>query len=248
MRIIARCWFTVAALTSLFSVVPITALRASAATRPVVVVGQPCRPGGRGVDATGRSTSCIISSSGKFWAWSDPIGSPVANPAVPPSWSEISNDNAGFNASPAPRSLTALYADRQTIAKEYVRQVNEWRAAKGLAALTIDPRLEQLSKFWAERIDDPQFQGRGTIHCPPNLCAARSSELGYIGFGEVIRPWTPMPAGDVANERYFIDSPPHFAILTDARYTHIGFAFHVVSDTNGNPVSMVVVGQVGRSR
>jgi Cysteine-rich secretory protein family len=248
MRIIARCWLTVAALTSVLSIAPGSNTAGAASPSSPVVIGQPCRPGGRAVDANGRAAGCITSSTGRFWVWTDPIGSPVTNLAVPPSWSEITTDKNGLNAVPAPRPLTALYADRQAMAEKLVQQVNEWRAAKGVAPLTIDPRLEQLSKFWAERIDDPQFQGRGTVHCPPNLCAARTTELGYMGFGEVIRPWTPMPAGDLANERYFIDSPPHFNILVDARYTHIGFSFHVVSDANGNPQSMVVVGQVGRSR
>ncbi len=247
MRIIARCWLTVAAVTSLYMAASIPGALATT-SRTAVVIGQPCRPGGRGVDAAGRNATCMTTSGGRLWTWSDPIGTPVTNVAVPPSWSGVVTDNSGFNATPAPRALTSGYRDREAMAQELVREVNQWRAAKGLAPLSIDPRLEQLSKFWAERIDNPEFQGRGTVHCPAGLCAVRTSELGYIGFGEVVRPWTPIPAGDLANERYFIDSPPHFAILTDPKYTHIGFAFHVVSDANGNPQSMVVVGQVGRSR
>ncbi len=129
------------------------------------------------------------------------------------------------------------------MAQRLLELVNGWRAQKGLAPLTMDPRLSQLSKHWAERIDAPEFAGRGTVHCPATLCAARVNELGYQGFGEVVRPWTPLPTGDLSAERYFIDSPPHFAILTSPRYTHIGIAFHVKADG-----TMAVVGQTARSR
>ncbi len=129
-----------------------------------------------------------------------------------------------------------------------VELVNSWRAAKGIAPLIVDPRLERLTKFWAERLGTGQFTGGTGSHCPKTLCSTRAYELGYTAFGEVIRPWTPIPAGDLDAERFFIDSPPHYAILTNPRFTHIGFSFHIVTDSTGRPSSMVVVGQVGRSR
>ncbi len=209
----------------------------------VVVVGQPCQSGQRGVDADGRATRCITATYGRIWTWAAPVATPVTDTAVPSSWVGVTNDNAGRNAVPSASPLSAQYADRDAMARRLVELVNEWRAQRGVAPLAIDPRLNQLTKFWAERIDAPQFAGRGTVHCPMELCSARVNELGYMGFGEVVRPWTPIPAGDLANERYFIDSPPHFAILTDPRYTHVGFAFHVKAVG-----TMAVVGQTARSR
>lgn len=126
--------------------------------------------------------------------------------------------------------------------------VNSWRASKGIAPLVIDQRLERLAKFWAERSGTGEVAGGTGAHCPKTLCSVRANELGYTSFGEVIRPSTPVPTGTLDAERFFIDSPPHFAILTDPRFTHIGFAFHIVTDSSGRPSSMVVVGQVGRSR
>ncbi len=161
---------------------------------------------------------------------------------------QINTDGSGANAVPATTSLSPLFADRQAMALRLAAIVNEWRVAKGVAPLTVDPRLERLSKFWSEKSGTGEFLGGNGAHCPMTLCATRASELGYTAFDEVIRPWTQVPTGDLVAERYFIDSPPHFAILTDPRYTHIGFAFHFVTDPAGAPRSLVLVGQVGRSR
>jgi uncharacterized protein YkwD len=246
MSLISRPVSAALASVSLLSAVVLgVAVKPAVAAPPVrnVVIGQPCSSGQRGVDAGGKAARCITASYGRIWTWTAPIGSPVTDVAVPPSWSGITNDNTGLNAVPAPQPISPTYADREAMANRLVELVNQWRAQKGRAPLTMDPRLNRLSKFWAERINAPEFSGRTTSHCPASLCAARVNELGYSGFGEVIRPSTPVPAGDLANERYFIDSPPHFAILTDARYTHIGFAFHVKPDG-----TMAVVGQTARSR
>jgi hypothetical protein len=220
-----------------------TTVPASAQPPRTVVIGQPCASVQRGVDASGRTARCVTAAYGRIWTWSDSIASPVADLSVPPSWSGVNTDSTGLNAVPSAEPISPLYADRSAMAARLVELVNSWRAEKGIAPLTVDPRLNQLTKYWAERFSLPEFSGRGTAHCPLALCSARVNELGYTSFGEVVRPWTPMPAGDLAAERYFIDSPPHFAILTDPRYTHIGISFHV--NTDG---TMVVVGQVSRSR
>jgi uncharacterized protein YkwD len=220
---------------------------ATARNAAPVNVGDTCPTAARAVDTTGKRVVCLNSSVGKFWAWSDPIGVPAAE-VVPGSWSNITADVAGLNAVPATEPITAVYPDRAAMASRLIEIVNGWRASKGVAPLTADNRLAHLGKFWAERIGTGQYTGGTGSHCPRTLCAARMMELGYLGVGEVIRPWTPIPTGDLTAERYFIDSPVHFAILTDPRYTHVGFAFHVVAGSDGRPQSMVVVGEVGRSR
>ncbi len=222
------------------------AVAAPAQAVVVAAVGQPCQAGTRGVDADGRRSACIALFFGRVWAWSDPIGVPPSA-AVPGSWMAITTDSTGANAVPAPALISAVYADREAMAVRLTAIVNEWRAAKGIAPLAIDPRLERLSKFWAERSGTGEFVGGTGAHCPKALCAVRAMELGYTAFGEVMRPWTPIPSGDLSAERYFVDSPLHFAILTDPRYTHIGFAFHLVADVTGAQ-RIVLVGQVGRSR
>jgi hypothetical protein len=205
-----------------------------------VTIGAACTKG-KGVDAEGRPAGCTKSSIGRIWTWSSPIPSPVTDPALPGSWSGVTTDSTGFNG--AGVGLTPSYIDRFVLEAEFVEEVNSWRAAKGLAPLTIDPRLTQLAKYWAERFPAPG----GGVHCPKTLCSVRAFELGYQSFGEVMRPSTPIPAGSVQAEQYFLNSPSHFKILT-GRYSHVGFAFHVMAGADGRPARMVIVGQVARSR
>jgi Cysteine-rich secretory protein family len=217
------------------------------ASQPAVI-GQPCPAGARRNDVSGRPSSCLNTSvAGRVWVWSSPIPTVVTDLSVPGSWSGVSIDESGLSAPNQSPPLSSNYQSRYDMESALINEVNSWRQGLGLAPLAHDPRLSHLSKFWAERFDDPQFQGRGTSHCPGSICALRANELGYMSFGEVIRPFTPVPKGDVSGERFFIDSPPHYAILT-GNYTHIGFAFHPVAGPDGRPRGFVVVGQTARSR
>jgi hypothetical protein len=239
------------ALTSLFQVT-LGAQSSSANEEPRkrtdgVAVGGPCSKGQRGTDAGGRGARCITGPFGSIWAWTAPIPRPVVDPVVPGNWSNITSDISGWNGTGV--GLSAQYVDRYAMESAYLALVNQWRSDRGLAPLTLDPRLAHLSKYWAERFDDPAFRNpNGSSHCPQTNCLPRVVALGYVGFGEVVRPWTPIPAGSVDAERYFIDSPSHFAILTSPKYTHVGFAFHVQIGADGRPTGMAVVGQVATSR
>ena len=232
-----------------------TAPRAAAVTRPasarspVVEVGAPCGGAARAADGAGRVVACTTTTLGRRWTWSSPIPAPVpADAAVPPSWSAVTPTTAGLNADPASPSLTAAYPARGLMENRLVELVNAERAARGLRAVSVDWRLTRLARWWAQSAADPANSGRGTSHCPATVCNVRAAELGYLSFGEVIRPFSAVPAGDMAAERFFVDSPRHLAILMEPRITHLAFGVHVNANPDGSPASIVVVGQVGRAR
>jgi hypothetical protein len=211
---------------------------ATKTTKPptLVSIGTQCTAG-TGVDATGKRAACKrIKEVGNVWVWSDPVPSPVTDTSVPTSWASVTVDNTGWT-----------YPNRTAIEQSFIAMVNRWRAERNLAALTHDPRLDRLSKNWAERYTRPEYQGRGTRHCPKNDCKVRTLELGYKEFAEVLGD-KPMPRGPIEAENYFINSPSHFAILT-GHYTHIGVAFHIERlDGSGRPAKAMLVAQLGKAR
>jgi uncharacterized protein YkwD len=222
-----------------------TAAAASAAT--VVTVGQPCRKTAKAVDERSLPVTCTTTPAGKIWVWSSPVPSPVpADAPVPPSWEQIVVSAEGANADAPSPALPGIYPNRAAMEARLVEIINAERTRRGLRVLTVDPRLTQLSRWWAERMNTAEYGGRGTSHCPNTVCVVRVNELGYPSFGEVVRPTSPFPAGDMANERFFVDSPRHLAILTNPKVTHIGFGVVIVGEPGSQ--SLVVVGQVGRSR
>ena len=213
------------------------------------IVGNPCAGATRNVDAGARPVACASTGAGRRWVWSSPIPAVVAPDApVPPSWAAVVPKTDGVNADPASPPLTENYASRAAMENRLVDIVNAERAARGLKAVSVDWRLTRLARWWAQSAADPVNAGRGTTHCPSSLCSVRAAELGYLSFGEVIRPWSPMPAGDLGEERFFVDSPRHLAILTEPRITHIAFGVFITPNPDGSAASLVVVGQVGRAR
>lgn len=221
---------------------------ATTSAASTVVVGAACTGSVRGaVDEAARPAQCLTTSAGRIWVWSSAIPLDLASAPVPPSWSAIVPANAGSDADAPSPALPGAYANRAAMESRMVDIANEVRVARGLRPLVVDSRLTRLARRWAEQTGEPAYAGRGTSHCPPTLCAVRAAEIGYPSFGEVIRPWNPFPKGDMADERFFLDSPRHLAILTNPRVTHIGFGVHIVGDPSA-PESVVVVGQVGRSR
>jgi uncharacterized protein YkwD len=212
------------------------------------LVGAPCVSSTRGAaDDGGRLVQCLSTAAGKVWVWSAAVPVDLSSPPVPSSWSAVVPSTTGADADVPVPALPGQYTNRAAMEARLVELTNQLRAERGLRPLIIDPRLTRLARRWAEQTGQPEFAGRGTAHCPPTLCAVRAAEIGYPSFGEVIRPWNPFPKGDMADERFFIDSPRHVAILTNERVTHIGFGVHIVGDPSA-PESVVVVGQVGRSR
>lgn len=166
---------------------------------------------------------------------------------VPASWYAVISDESGANSADPVPALPGRYVNRAAMEARLVELANDSRTAKGLRPLIVDPRLTRLTRWWAASAARPAYAGRGTNHCPASLCAVRAAEIGYPSFGEVIRAWNPFPAGDMADERFFVDSPRHMAILTNPKVTHIGFGVQIVGDA-AQPQSVVVVGQVGRAR
>jgi uncharacterized protein YkwD len=199
------------------------------------------------VDDSGRLVQCMSTAAGKIWVWSAAVPADLTAAPLPASWSAVAPVGTGSDAEAPVPALPGQYANRAAMEARLVELTNQMRTERGLRPLVVDPRLTRLARSWAEQTGEPAFAGRGTAHCPPTLCAVRAAEIGYPSFGEVIRPWNPFPKGDMADERFFIDSPRHVAILTNDRVTHIGFGVHIIGDPSA-PESVVVVGQVGRSR
>ena len=219
-------------------------------TSAVVVLGSPCQKSvpRSPTDEGGRPVTCATTASGRLWVWSAPISTTIEpSVPVPSTWLAIEPTTLGVNAELPDPALPGLYVNRAAMEGRLVEIMNAARAGRGLRPLIVDPRLTRLSRWWAEHTSDPVYAGRGTAHCPPGLCSVRAAELGYPSFGEVIRAWNPFPKGDMAAERFFLDSPRHMAIITNPKVTHIGFGVFI-SGEPGSPQSVSVVGQVGRSR
>ncbi len=226
---------------------PLAVVAAVKAKTAVAAAGETCSGSIRaGIDEAGRPLQCVTTSVGRVWAWPT-TPTELALAPVPASWSGVVADEGGANAEGPVPALPGRYPNRAAMEVRLVALANDARVAKGLRPLIVDPRLTRLTRWWAASAGQPAYAGRGTNHCPANLCAVRAAEIGYPSFGEVIRAWNPFPAGDMAGERFFVDSPRHMAILTNPKVTHIGFGVHIVGDA-ANPQSVVVVGQVGRAR
>ena len=214
----------------------------------IASVGAVCSKVAKAIDDAGRALTCASTAVGRVWVWASPIPSPVDETApVPLSWAAIGATASGANADVPSPALPGIYANRAAMEARLVDIFNSERASRGLRPLAVDPRLTRLTRWWAEHTTDSEFAGRGTSHCPANLCGVRAAELGYPSFGEVIRAWNPFPAADLANERFFVDSSRHMAILNNPKVTHIGFGVFITGEP-GSPQSVAVVGQVGRSR
>jgi Cysteine-rich secretory protein family len=223
---------------------------ASSGTKPapVVTVGAPCVNSVRGAtDEAGRPVQCYVTAAGRLWVWSSPIPSPLVDPPIPATWADVVPNTDGANADAPEPALPGIYVNRAAMEARLVAIFNGIRVSRGLRPLVVDPRLTRLARAWAEQTNEATPNGRVSKFCPSELCAVRAAEIGYPNFGEVIRPWNPYPKGDIADERFFLDSPRHLEILTNPKATHVGFGVHIVGEPSA-PESIVVVGEVGRSR
>jgi hypothetical protein len=246
-----RLWASASALVMVASVAAVSATAATNTTSkpgPVVTVGSPCIGSARGAtDEAGRAVQCYVTAAGRIWVWSSPIPSPLTDPPIPATWADVAPSIDGANADIPEPPLPGVYLNRAAMEARLVAIFNGIRTSRGLRPLVIDPRLTRLARAWAERTNEATPNGRVSKFCPSELCAVRAAEIGYPNFGEVIRPWNPYPRGDIADERFFLDSPRHLEILTNPKATHVGFGVHVVGEPSA-PESIVVVGEVGRSR
>lgn len=223
---------------------------AAQSRRPVstVQVGAPCVAGKVASDDAGRALTCVTMPTGRRWGLGGPIDIAVPAPAT---WSEVTVDDSGPNAVAPSPALPGLYVNRAAMETRLIELTNSLRAAKGIEPLVVDPRLTRLARWWADKSDDPSTAGRGTTHCPADICTTRALEIGHASFGEVIRPSSWFPGGDMADKQFFVNSPAHVAILADARYTHIGYGLHIDALPGGGTQGMgniIVVAQLGRSR
>jgi hypothetical protein len=103
----------------------------------------------------------------------------------------------------------------------FVALVNEARAQKGIAPLSVDGELTALARSWANHQADGGC-GLKDDGSPRNICHANPISAGLgadwnrlgenVGYG-----------GDVDSVmRAFINSPSHYDNLMDARFTRIG--------------------------
>jgi hypothetical protein len=103
------------------------------------------------------------------------------------------------------------HADTVSDQQQFVADINQLRASKGLGALTIDANLTNVALGWAQKMADD-----GNISHNPSLRDLITSnwyKLGEnVGFG---------PTVDTVF-RAFVNSPHHYANLIDPSFTHVG--------------------------
>lgn len=106
----------------------------------------------------------------------------------------------------------------------HLQRINDWRAARGLSRLRVDPMLQVTAREWT-----PTMVDAGQLSHDPNLdddcfaasstCSAWAENVGYSDSGE----------GHVF--QLFTESPGHAANLASSRYTHVAVA--VMVEPNG---------------
>jgi uncharacterized protein YkwD len=130
---------------------------------------------------------------------------------------------------PAPHA-GALDADGQ----DWLAKINGLRTSLGLGPLQLDGELTGLAQSWAEHM-----AATGTLSHTPNLASGVSSDwtkLGEnVGFG---------PNNDLIWNG-FLNSPKHYANLTDPAFTHVGIGVAWVGGTEWVVHRFMAVGDGG---
>lgn len=101
----------------------------------------------------------------------------------------------------------------------FVAKINDLRASKGLAPLSVDGELTEQSRRWAE-----QMRQRGGISHAPDLSVGVTADWAKLGENVGV-------GGDVESLfQAFVNSPGHYDNLVDPAYRFVGVG--VVWDGN----------------
>ncbi len=104
----------------------------------------------------------------------------------------------------------------------FIERINDLRVREGLAPLQVDKELETAARIWANQISID-----GALSHAPDLSVGVSSEWAKLGENVGVAD------ADQLDELFdaFVNSPGHYANLTDPSFTHIGVG--VVYDQQG---------------
>jgi uncharacterized protein YkwD len=131
--------------------------------------------------------------------------------------------NAEESPAPAPAPAAAPTGYLPTASWQLLAEVNKYRRAHGLRALTVDSKLAATARSWAERM-----AASGTLaHNDPLFSPASHKRLAMSRLGENVG----FNFSVAAQHKAFLDSPHHRANVVLASYRVAGFA--VVRDRNG---------------
>lgn len=122
---------------------------------------------------------------------------------------------AGLFAAAAFAALVFLaapaHADTVSDQQQFVADINQLRASKGLGALTIDANLTSVALGWAQKMADA-----GDISHNPSLRDLITSNWNKLGENVGLGPTVD------AVFKAFVNSPHHYANLVDPSFTHVG--------------------------
>jgi uncharacterized protein YkwD len=125
--------------------------------------------------------------------------------------------------SPSPSPTAAPTGYLPTASWQLLAEVNKYRRAHGLRALTVDSRLASAARSWAEHM-----AATGTLaHNDPLFSRSSHTRLSMSRLGENVG----FNFSVAAQHKAFMDSPHHRANIVMSSYRVAGFA--VVRDKNG---------------
>jgi hypothetical protein len=123
---------------------------------------------------------------------------------------------AGLTHLPGPLQTSVAGAATPAQEQEWLGRINELRAGRGLAPLTVDAEQNALAQQRAQTNSNT-----GALAHTPSLSAGVSAT--WLKLGENVGVG---PSIDVVFSA-FVQSPQHFANLTDPAFTHVGIGVTV---------------------
>ncbi len=117
------------------------------------------------------------------------------------------------------RQAPAAMPDPGTAEAGFVAQINDLRAARGLAPLSVDAELTAQARQWAANM-----AGQGRIFHSGDLSVGISADWQKLGENVGV-------GGEVGGLfQAFVDSPTHLENLVDPAYTRVGVGVVVAGD------------------
>ena len=111
----------------------------------------------------------------------------------------------------------AARADSGSVAASFLADLNGLRSSRGLPALATDPALVAIAQVWAVHLSTI-----GTLVHNPNLGTLAPSD--WLSLGENVGMGPDEPSLNAA----FINSPEHYANMTDPRFNGVGIGVALV--------------------